>query len=123
MAKSDISLCLEAVADLDAEVDCPEDVLDIEAKLDAIASALIGPACIAAGATSAAVPLPTILKQLAKKHRMANQAVEAAEFLIGLSRRAHYLDDIDDEAVDDAESKRQSLVNDLRNFLNRVNDQ
>ena len=123
MAKSDISLCLEAVAELDVELDRPEDVRDIEAKLDAIASALIASGLFRSRVRSAAVPLPTILKQLAKKHRMANQAVEAAEFLMDLSRRGHYLDDIDDDAVDDAESKRQLLVKDLRNLLNHVKDQ
>jgi len=123
LAKSDISSCFEAVAELDTELDCPEDVQDIEATLDAIASALIASGFYRSRVRNAAIPLPTILKQLVKKYHMAYQAVEAAEFLMELSRREHYLDDIDDDSVDDAESKRQSLVKHLRDFLNRVKNQ
>jgi hypothetical protein len=123
LAKSKLPLVSDAIAELDAELDCPEDVRDIEAKLDAIASALIASGLYRSRVRNAAIPLPTILKQLVKKYHMAPQAVDAAEFLMELSRREHYLDDIDDDSIGDAESKRQSLVKHLRDFLNRVENQ
>jgi hypothetical protein len=120
LADKKLSICFDAIDELISEFESAEDVRRVEATLNAIASALIQSGLVPGRPIKVAMPLPDILKRLARKGSIESRAVTEADRLLELSKRGHYLEDIDDDAVDDAETARQALLNDLREFLNRA---